>query len=163
MTKNYCRVNNVVPVTGGFLGVGWRDFAGHTRQARAVRAYVTGLAEGHEHPDVDADVAALLADELFANAVVHSCGDRGGSVRVRFRLRSTGLWIGIDDNGAGTVPVPRCATRDGEDGRGLQLVNALATAWGTYGDEHGRTTWFWQGEPLAPDGRGDTTRRLVTS
>lgn len=99
------------------------------------------------HPDVR-DVAVLLTSELVANAVVHTTGpvtlsvqDGIGQVRVEVvdgdsrPLRQPG------DPGSETA----------ESGRGLQIVDALASAWGSdhRPDAAGKTTWFELPHPPA--------------
>lgn len=92
--------------------------------------------------------AALLVAELAANAVLH------GWVRGRdFRLRITlcpqevaALRIELTDPRPDRRPPTPGALElpafDAESGRGLLLVEALATHWGTtYGDPYTKTVW----------------------
>ncbi|WP_405878576.1 ATP-binding protein [Streptomyces sp. NBC_01136] len=84
-------------------------------------------------PDLAAD-AELLATELVTNALKHGCGDVG----VRLCPTADRLWIEVRD-GSHELPVPRNATPDDEDGRGLFLVSSIADDWGVSPD--GTTTW----------------------
>jgi anti-sigma regulatory factor (Ser/Thr protein kinase)/anti-anti-sigma regulatory factor len=69
--------------------------------------------------------AVLLANELVTNAVIHS----GTEIRLRLELRGDRLHIAVRDGGQGLL---RLVAPDGrsEDGRGLWLVEQLASAWG---------------------------------
>lgn len=85
-----------------------------------------------------ADVAVLLTSELVTNAIRHGAApirlsaglDNGRVLRVEVR-----------DHAAQGVQV-REATDDDEDGRGLQLVDVLADAWGWQPSSDGKHVWF---------------------
>jgi two-component sensor histidine kinase len=81
----------------------------------------------------------LLVSELVTNSVVHA----GGPVTLRAQLDGPVLQVNVDDTAA-TLPAPRQPDTTG--GRGLHIVAALATDWGSAprrGD--GKTTWFTLG------------------
>ncbi|GAB3201503.1 hypothetical protein GCM10027062_23950 [Nocardioides hungaricus] len=71
------------------------------------------------------DDALLVVSELAANALTHA----HSSYSIRLSATSRVLRIEVDDAGAGT-PEPQPLTDDGEHGRGLHLVDALAVSWG---------------------------------
>lgn len=86
-----------------------------------------------------ADTAALCLSELVTNAVIHT--QAGCSVRV------------LLDRGVLTTSVRDLGSREGMavepladplqvHGRGLQIVDALATRWGSTLDSGGTTVWF---------------------
>jgi anti-sigma regulatory factor (Ser/Thr protein kinase) len=119
------------------------------RGARLARRLTAQQLDAWGWPyDGDANrAAALLVAELAANAVLH------GRVSGRdFRLRLTlypadpALRIEVTDAGVdrrpptpGTLETP---SPDTESGRGLLLVEALATHWGTtWGDPYTKTVW----------------------
>ncbi|HET7490221.1 MAG TPA: ATP-binding protein [Acidimicrobiales bacterium] len=88
------------------------------------------------------DDTVLLTSELVTNAVLHA------RTTMRLVLRSDGLgFVRIelyDENPRLPMlaPPPEGAT----SGRGLALVAALATSWGTRSEAEGKTVWAELGE-----------------
>jgi sigma-B regulation protein RsbU (phosphoserine phosphatase) len=89
-----------------------------------------------------ADDAGLLASELVTNAILH-----GGSSVVRFSVqlhppvpeRAEQIVLAVWDGGDGT---PQLADPDGnESGRGLHLVEEIATEWGYTLTNPGKIVW----------------------
>ncbi len=106
---------------------------GETRSAGLARHAVRDLVGG------PADIAALLTTEVVANAVRHG---GGGPVRLRAALSPAGLRVEVDDS-ASTVPgPPRDAACHEESGRGLMLIDVLASAWGVEPRPDGKCVWF---------------------
>ena len=89
-------------------------------------------------PDQDVlDRAELLADELVTNAVVRA----RTRLRLRLELRGDLLHIAVHD---GSPRLLRLVPHDpeGETGRGLRLVETLASAWGVYRrPDHSKVIW----------------------
>lgn len=96
------------------------------------------MREALRGSDGDVDTALLLVSELVTNAVLHAktaigltVAQRAGTVRVSV----------ADDSPEG--PVRRAATLDSFGGRGMTLIDTLATRWGV--ERHpgdGKTVWF---------------------
>jgi DNA-binding NarL/FixJ family response regulator len=83
------------------------------------------------------DDALLVVSELAANALTHA----RSSYRVRVAASGAALRIEVDDGGVGT-PEPQPLTDDGEHGRGLHLVGALAASWGMdVAESGGKRVW----------------------
>ena len=83
------------------------------------------------------DVTELLADELVANVVVHV----GQPMTVRAIRTSTRIRVEVDD----PSPEPPVLQRPGPEttrGRGIMLLDALSTEWGTDLRDTGKTVWF---------------------
>ncbi|MFD7323963.1 ATP-binding protein [Streptomyces sp. NPDC059875] len=90
-----------------------------------------------------ADTVALGAQELMANAVTHGCRGQGArEFTVRASCRRGRFRVEVQDPSA-VRPVLRAAGADCEGGRGLVLVDALASRWGVQpGPGRGKTIWM---------------------
>lgn len=85
-------------------------------------------------------VIELLAGELVSNAVVH--GPPGQPVRVAVRVDGYVVRVAVTDRGGG-VPQVRHPDPTAPSGRGMALVDALSTAWGSAQlPDGGTTVWF---------------------
>ena len=102
------------------------DSARHTRRA---------LLQGGLDPDLDHTVS-LLATELVANAVRHSCDK--GNIRVVAQLGDGYARVEVRDMGDGFDPEIRHDT----SGFGLRLVDKLATSWAVESERGGNCVWF---------------------
>jgi PAS domain S-box-containing protein len=80
--------------------------------------------------------ATLATSELVTNAVRH------GRPPVELRMRIEGADVQVEVRDRATYQ-PRKLRPDDDDehGRGLQIVAALATRWGTRPTEHGKSVW----------------------
>jgi hypothetical protein len=106
---------------------------------RVRAATVRTLAEWSVDPDA-IDTAALITTELASNAVKAS---PPGSGFVAIRLKATGgrILLEVWDHSEAR-PELVLAGRDDESGRGLALVDALASGWGTYAARSGgKVVW----------------------
>jgi anti-sigma regulatory factor (Ser/Thr protein kinase) len=104
------------------------------RQARVFTGEV--LADGGVEPSV-IELAVLLVSELVSNAVVHA----GGTVCVTAHADAHWVRIEVEDQGRGR-PVLRPAREDEPDGRGLAVVEKLATDWGIEQRATHKVVWF---------------------
>lgn len=92
-------------------------------------------------PDDQVSVAELLITELVTNALEH--GD--GLKHVRVQSRDHLLHVEVSDaNSAHPRMVDPPPTGEDERGRGVLLLGALASAWGTRPESGsgGKTVWF---------------------
>ncbi|MEV7139612.1 ATP-binding protein [Streptomyces tauricus] len=90
----------------------------------------------------DTDAASLLIAELAANAALHGwVPDR--DARLDLTLDAASLLIEVTDARGDRFPVPHAdTTAEGESGRGLALVEALADDWGARPHHPaGKTVW----------------------
>lgn len=108
-----------------------------SRQARHwVMRSVAGVGVG----GAANQVIELLAGELVSNAVVH--GPAGEPVHVAVRVDGPLVRVAVTDRGGGT-PRVRHPEPTAPSGRGMALVEALSTAWGSARQPDGGTTvWF---------------------
>ncbi|MFC5994116.1 SpoIIE family protein phosphatase [Pseudonocardia hispaniensis] len=113
------------------------------RRARGLLRRELTAAGLAEHDDLT-DSVVLLASELFDNAVLHA----GTEFEVEMQTRPDSVTVAVSDHGAGPLERHLAQPRQGfgraaEHGRGLILVERLATAWGTRHDSDGtHTIWF---------------------
>jgi anti-sigma regulatory factor (Ser/Thr protein kinase) len=83
------------------------------------------------------DVAELLVDELVSNVVRHV----GSPVELRVLRQATTVRVEVDDEST-ALPVRRDPNPDEDHGRGILLVESLASRWGTIPTPGGKTVWF---------------------
>ncbi|MEO3814300.1 ATP-binding protein [Sphaerisporangium sp. B11E5] len=121
------------------------DFPAGVASVPAARAWARGPLGTRVVPPALDDVLLLLS-EVVTNAVTYSASGStaGGRVTVRVAVSSRLVHVEVTDAGSATsAPVARVVEADSEGGRGLWLVNVIATAWGSHHDaESGRTVWF---------------------
>jgi anti-sigma regulatory factor (Ser/Thr protein kinase) len=79
----------------------------------------------------------LLADELVANAVVHSTGP----ISLTVDVCAEAVRVEVAD-GDGGDPVVRGPGPGETHGRGLYLVDSLASSWGVEQIAEGKYVWF---------------------
>jgi hypothetical protein len=79
----------------------------------------------------------LVASELVTNAVQHV----GGEIDYRLRLDDETLRIEVADRASDRPPVVLNPLPNDEHGRGLRLVDAVSTTWGSTPDGVGKTVW----------------------
>ncbi|WP_440103348.1 ATP-binding protein [Streptosporangium sp. H16] len=132
---------------------------GATRdQVRPARNFVAEIL-GDGHPLCDD--AVLLTSELATNAVEHSVQpvdtgttrdgtgpvERPGEFVVTVAFLPHGVLVTVQDPGSARIPCVRNSGPDATGGRGLMLVNDLATRWGFHRDGTGTVIWFELGSP----------------
>ncbi|MEU3980521.1 ATP-binding SpoIIE family protein phosphatase [Streptomyces sp. NPDC026672] len=89
------------------------------------------------------DDLQLILSEVVTNALIHAHSD----VEVRMRRHAGGVRLEVQDKSS-QPPVPTVILTDesmnaeAESGRGLVIVDALATAWGSSPVGRGKTTWI---------------------
>lgn len=83
------------------------------------------------------EITELLATELVANVVTHV----GAPMTIRVHRRSESVRVEIDDPSQ-QVPVVRHPDAADEHGRGMLLVERLASSWGVDRRADGKTVWF---------------------
>jgi anti-sigma regulatory factor (Ser/Thr protein kinase) len=91
---------------------------------------------------VTGDALQVVA-ELAANAAVHGrVPGRSFLLTLRLTAADSVLRIEVTDTRPDRLPVPQPPTADGESGRGLLIVEALADRWGvTEGPAPRKTVW----------------------
>ncbi len=89
------------------------------------------------------DAAVLLTSELVANAVIHPPSGSDGSVGLRITSYEGAIRCEVTDHGSGFDPASLGRRVPETGGRGLMLVETLATRWGTGRPSEGSfCVWF---------------------
>ncbi|MFI2199716.1 ATP-binding protein [Streptomyces sp. NPDC020192] len=129
--------------------VHWR-FPAHPASVRRARHAVAASLPHVLRPHLGDDLG-LLTSELVTNAIRHgACGEDGDLVELVLWPADGHYWLAVSDPGAGKLELARLDT-DSESGRGLILVDSLATAW-TVRPRSTRGTSVIAGLPFRQDG-----------
>ncbi len=125
------------PVRGGLAAD--HEVAPEAAAVSEARRFLRGTLHDWEVDEETADTAVLCLSELVTNAVIHS--HAGCSVRVQ--LDEGVLTVTVRDSGrADAQTVEQLEDSLQVHGRGLQVVEALASRWGYELDLEGTTVWF---------------------
>ena len=105
--------------------------------AASARRFVAAALRRWGCPDDFIELVLLLTSELVTNAYRHA----GTETRVSVRLDGDCTRVEVRDVGRGE-PELRPLDTDRVDGRGLQIVDALADRWGYHSNAGGTAVWF---------------------
>ncbi|MEU2603858.1 ATP-binding protein [Streptomyces albus] len=117
------------------------ELPAHTSSVARARAQLRSRLDRWGFPEELGHTAQLVISEFVTNAVLHTDTVRIGCL---IQLNGKRLRIEVTDEGSQRCgPQPRSATPDEVNGRGLQLVGALAQRWGVSVRDTrcGRTVW----------------------
>jgi hypothetical protein len=90
-----------------------------------------------------ADDTALLISEVVTNSLLHSNSAHGGLIHVIIAHHCPAMVrAAVIDKGSATGPTPARAENLDRSGRGLALVQAIASRWGHHGNDRSRAVWF---------------------
>ena len=82
--------------------------------------------------------ASLLTSELATNAVLHGAPP----LHLHARIADAIIRVEVHDGSASTSPARRKAHATDQGGRGLAIIEALASRWGTEPTAGGKFVWF---------------------
>ena len=102
---------------------------------RDARAFVRDLLSTDDAALVSS--VELLVSELVTNAVVHA----SSAPRIEVHLGRESVRVAVRDDDP-AMPAPRIPDQARPGGRGLHLVESIATRWGAEPSEHGKVVWF---------------------
>ncbi|WP_353352734.1 ATP-binding protein [Intrasporangium sp. DVR] len=141
-TTHASRSLDDAPVPSGALAATFSVTA-DPRAVAPARHHVRRTLSGWGVDDDTVDDAVLCLSELVTNAIIHC----GSGCQVRVVLDRGVLTTTVRDAGSSVVAGLRSATADplAVHGRGLRLVDAVATRWGSELDAGGMTVWFMLG------------------
>jgi hypothetical protein len=117
-----------------------------SRVTKGTAAFATRLASrvrggrgGHGRPSrpEGRPQAELLVSELVTNSLCHT----RGPLRLNLQARDSRLRCEVEDTDP-TGPVRRVVDAGAEGGRGIDLLDLLAEAWGSTRTATGKTMWF---------------------
>jgi anti-sigma regulatory factor (Ser/Thr protein kinase) len=121
--------------------------SGDTTAPGQARRFIRDTLEGWVVEEDTVDTAELCVSELVTNAVIHT----GTFAELTAQLDSDFLTVLVRDGGG--VGIVQQAVGDGDpmviSGRGLGLVDAIATAWAAEHGADGTTVWFEIERPAA--------------
>jgi serine/threonine-protein kinase RsbW len=109
--------------------------AGDASSLRAARHMVADVLA--EAPADVTDAAVLLAGEILTNAVVHG----GGWFLLHVDADPDRIYVEVADSTPG-CPTVLHPSSDREHGRGMAIVDAIASAWGTEQRGSHKAVWF---------------------
>ncbi|MDF5756126.1 ATP-binding protein [Spongiactinospora sp. TRM90649] len=105
------------------------------------RAFVHALLNVHGYANDECSVV-LVISELVTNAVVHGSTRPGERLRLIVTKITDGVRLAVIDPGrGGGMPHVRHVSAESTGGRGLDLVQHLAVAWGVDECTWGRIVW----------------------
>ncbi|MFC8424339.1 ATP-binding protein [Streptomyces sp. NPDC057236] len=103
-------------------------FPAHPASVRRARHAVTASLPRDLRPHLGDDLN-LLTSELVTNAIRHgACREDEDLIELVLWPADGHYWLAVSDPGTGK-PAPAHPDTDSENGRGLLLVDHLATAW----------------------------------
>jgi serine/threonine-protein kinase RsbW len=104
------------------------DLPFSAESARVARQHLLAWLEGHADEE-RRDDARLLVSELVGNAVRHARPLADGTMRVCWAAEDRALDIAVTDGGALTTPERVDAGVSDLSGRGLAIVESVASRW----------------------------------
>jgi hypothetical protein len=126
--------------------------------AAETRSQVRAVIRAWKIP-VDPDIAVLLASDLVTNAIT-----RGNGETVTLDIKCSRCQLRIDVCEApSSLPMRAVEPADTETGRGLILVAALSTEWGSFRTPSGKAVYFTLAfQSTAPQG-GDRVAAMAAT
>jgi anti-sigma regulatory factor (Ser/Thr protein kinase) len=110
----------------------------HPTSVGAARRFVRDVLMSRQVPDSVVGIVELLTSEVVTNAIVHG---RSGP-RLVIQIGEDVIRVAVCDLSA-DVPVRRRARVDDVNGRGVVIVDELASAWGVECEQDGgKQVWF---------------------
>jgi anti-sigma regulatory factor (Ser/Thr protein kinase) len=104
---------------------------------RDARAFLAAVACPQHVSHDSVQTAALLVSELVTNALRHA----GPPLSLTVGCARSWLVVEVND-GSLELPAQQSPDELAEGGRGLPLISALATAWGSVVSSSGKVTWL---------------------
>ncbi|MEU3369034.1 ATP-binding protein [Streptomyces sp. NPDC006711] len=138
--------NALIPqLTGACSGTTVRRYAfdvpARTESVSLARRRSRAMLTGWGHDEELHETVSLVISELVTNAVVHTAGDH---ILCELTDLRRALLIAVRDLGCGSAGPRLCHSGDEEErGRGLLLVDAVSSAWGSHDAPYGPGRVVW--------------------
>jgi anti-sigma regulatory factor (Ser/Thr protein kinase) len=100
------------------------------------RRFAAAFLRNHELEDL-IETVVLLVSEVVTNAILHG----GSGAELRLILSGQTLRAEVRDRSS-ALPAVKKYSETATTGRGMMIVESLATAWGTEEDGTGKVVWF---------------------
>ena len=115
--------------------------AGIPGSVPVARAHVRSAFGSHGLGEFAAD-AEIITSELVTNAVQHACGNGAETIRVTITAAGSppAVTVVVSDSSP-HGPIRRNTPPGSEQGRGLQIVQALSTHWGWRPEDGGKAVF----------------------
>ncbi len=113
------------------------ELAHNATSVSRARSFVRRLCTETGLPGELCETAALLTSEMVTNSLLHGRSD----ARLAVTVDETGVLVEVGDD---DVRRPRRLRNETDAlvGRGIRIVDHLATEWGTYPTPSGKVVWF---------------------
>ncbi|HET9076865.1 MAG TPA: ATP-binding protein [Acidimicrobiales bacterium] len=113
------------------------DCAADPQAVRHARSFVASTLRSWRLPDL-VETAELLVSEVVTNAILHAASPFRLTVECR-----TPRMVSVEvRDSSGAAPVLTSPAQDATHGRGLLLIELLASRWGWRPVEGGKVVWF---------------------
>ena len=110
----------------------------HPTSVGAARRFVRDVLMSRQVPEVVVDTVELLTSEVVTNAIIH--GRSGPVLAVAVGERAVRVAVG---DVSPELPVRRLGSLDDVSGRGVVIIDELASAWGVERERNGsKRVWF---------------------
>lgn len=114
------------------------EFPVDGRSVAAARTFVADASAGHPRRDD----AVLLVSEVATNAILYGSANGADAFRVIVRPSPARIYAAVVDAGGKGAPTMRRHAADAENGRGLEIVDLVASTWGVVPVGTGHRVWF---------------------
>ncbi len=113
------------------------DLPQHGTSVARARSFVRKLCDEAGLPSDLCDTAVLLTSETVTNAFRHA----SGPARLAVTAAAAGVLVEVGDDDPG-LPRPRASDPEALSGRGLAILDLLASEWGSDLTPAGKVVWF---------------------
>lgn len=113
-----------------------RVFYGDASSVGEARLFVRDVLSGTDAPEDAVDWAVFLINELVTNVTLHARTD----VQVTVRFEGACVRAEVKDWNS-RLPQTCWPPKDATSGRGLQLLDAIASSWGVHRQPNGKVVW----------------------